>query len=111
MNTWLVNGVDFGELQKELNELTKSIQEGHAKMSVTPGEAHLSAVAEYCTETGIPVEQCFHCLGEDREPDTMPTAFPAAPAAPEICPEQYYGISCHDKGCKETHRLPRKRNT
>ncbi len=43
------------------------------------------------------------------EPDTLPTAFPAAPAAPEICKLAYYGIRCDIQGCQdEVHT--RRRN-
>ncbi len=103
--------VDANKLLEKVNDNKppQGIQSGIAmQMAVTPGEAHLEpddyiyrASAEYCTETGIPVEQCFHCLCEDPEepsqPDTMPTGFPAAPAAPEVCKLAYYGIDC--TGC------------
>ncbi len=80
-------------------------------MRVTPGEAHLQPEASEgfdqwhhhdCT--------CADCRPEPDHVDTLPTAFPAAPAAPEYCPEEYYGISCTHKACAKPHRLPR-RNT
>ncbi len=61
--------------------------------AVAPGDAHES-------DWGFVTEP---------EPVTQPTAFPAAPAAPELCKLAYYGIRCDIKGCQdEVHT--RRRN-
>ncbi len=75
-----------------------------AAQSVHPGDAHWTD--SYCPETGVPqVEcRCTYCAG----PTTMPTEFPAAPAAPELCKLAYYGIRCEVRGCKDPiHREKR----
>ncbi len=78
-------------------------------------QKHLKAVSgwddnSYCTETGQPTAfcSCTQCRGEDYEypetdtaPETMPTAFPAAPAVPEICKRSYYGIQCDNPRCTD----------
>ncbi len=74
-----------------------------ASQSIHPGDAHWTE--SFCPETGAPqIEcRCQHCA-----PATQPTAFPAAPAAPEICWEDYAGIPCTNVLCQRPHRLPRK---
>ncbi len=80
---------------------------------VLPGEACLmveEAAKRIMAQTGwVPQdwENPFPPPEEDPTP-TLPTAFPAAPAAPEICPEEYYGISCTHAACRKSHRLPRR---
>ncbi len=86
----------------------KDLVEGARRISaqsVHPGDAHWTD--SYCPETGVPqVEcRCTYCAG----PTTMPTEFPAAPAAPEICHEDYYGTPCLHMACKKPHRLPRRK--
>ncbi len=73
------------------------------RMVVMPGDAHWTE--SFCPETGAPQSECRcqHCA-----PTTLPTAFPAAPAAPELCKLAYYGIRCTNPACQdEIHREKR----
>ncbi len=83
----------------------RRLREEVLRRSVLPGDAHVTAQTGWVPQDW---EDPFAEPEEDRVP-TLPTAFPAAPAAPEICKLSYYGIRCDITGCQDEVHL-RKRN-
>ncbi len=79
-------------------EVRLKAHEVRLKARVAPGDAHESS--GWTFDDVMPPDT-------DHVP-TQPTAFPAAPAAPEICCEEYYGTPCTHRGCNKPHRLPRR---
>ncbi len=79
-----------------------------AGMRVLPGEACLRVeeafkrISAQAPPTGWVPEDWENPFpaDTDRVP-TMPTEFPAAPAAPELCKLSYYGIRCDIVGCPD----------